>query len=179
MYSLISDGSTALEKLTYSMWEASNLTSNQLGELRRKLTTTSARKETLLLEGWHDRAEIQISTLIISGLRRAAVRLVTSFCTFATSWLREISFEVFQISGLMPSGSGPREDWTTFNPQMLSLTRQRLMDSTSGSISLLWDLERLERGKPTLPPPRAGGRIGAKAPAPRVVVAGIELLRLI
>jgi len=147
MYSQISDGSLAHERLTYSMWEAVTLTSNQLEELRRKLTTTYARMETWLQGGLEDRAEIQISTLIISGLRRQTVNLARNFSTFAISWLHAISSEDSLSFGHTRDGSGTPESCLTINPPMLLLTRQRLMDSTSGSLSLLLDLERLERGE--------------------------------
>ena len=101
----------------------------------------------LLREGLDGRAEIAIGTLIISGLRRHMLDLLTSFCTFATNWLREISCGASQTSGLTPIGNGTTEWPYTISPMALSLTRQRLRESMSGCHSLLLDLANHERGK--------------------------------
>lgn len=147
MYSLISDGSFRRERFVYSMWEASTQTSSLLAALQRKLTTTRARMGTLSQVGLDDRAEIAIGTLIISGVRRHIADLLTSFCTFATSWLREILSAPFQTSAHTLNGNGTPEFPNTVSPLELSLTRQRLRESTSGCHSLLLELANHERGK--------------------------------
>lgn len=145
-YSLISDGSFRQERLTYSMWEATTQTSSLLVELRRRLTTTHARMETLLQEGLEDRAEIAIATLIASGVRRHMRDLLRNFCTFAISWLREISSEDFPRFAPILTGNGI-EFQNTINPRELSLTRQQLRESTSGCHSLILELAEAERGE--------------------------------
>lgn len=169
MYSQISDGSFRREKFVYSMWEASTQTSSLLDALQRKLTTTRSRMGTLLREGLEGRAEIAIGTLIISGLRRHMLDLLTSFCTFATNWLREILCGASQTSGLTPIGNGTTEWPYTISPLALSLTRQRLRESMSGCHSLLLDLASHERGTWVFAPNvglKRWGRFGGKPPAP-------------
>nr|WPD49009.1 MAG: replication-associated protein [Grus nigricollis-associatied genomovirus] len=146
MYSLISDGSFRRERFVYSMWEASTQTSSLLAALQRRLTTTRSRMATLWQADLEDRAETAIGTLIISGVRRHIADLLTSFCTFATSWLREILSAPFQTSGPTLTGSGTPEFPNTVSPLELSLTRQRLRESTSGCHSLLLELANHERG---------------------------------
>ena len=97
--------------------------------------------------GSEDRAETAIGTLINSGIRRQIAELLMSFCTFAISWLLEISSEVSLNSEPTLPGSGLPEFWNTINPMELSLTRQRLRESTSGSHKLLLELARADRGE--------------------------------
>lgn len=163
MYSATSDDSFRRERLIYSMWEASTQTSSLLDALQRRLSITLARMETLSLAGLEDRAEMQISTLIRSGTRRHIAELLTSFSTFATSWLREISSEVSPHFEPTATGNGTTGPWYTINPVELSLTRQRLRESTSGSHSLLLDLGRLERGRRSL---EGGQWLGRRLPMP-------------
>jgi len=147
MYSQISDGSFRHERLMFSMWEASTLTSNQLGELRARLSTTSARMEILSQAGYHDRAETQIGILIRSGIQRQINNLLKSFCTFAINWLHEISYEDSPISEPMQHGNLLNDLNRTVHPQALSLTRQELREWQNGSIRLIWGLEQLDRGE--------------------------------
>ena len=168
MYSLTSDDSFHREKLIYSMWEASTQTSSLLAALQQKLSTTQSKMATLLRAGWEDRAEIAILTLIRSGTRRHIADLLRNFCTFATNWLREISSEDFPRFEPTLTGNG-LNFCTTINPQMLSLTRQRLRESMSGCHSLLLELGRAERGKwewGVLRLLERGRAFGAKAPTP-------------
>lgn len=190
-YSLTSDDSFRRERLIYSMWEASTQTSNLLGGLQARLSITLARMETLSQAGLEDRAEMQISILIRSGLRRHIADLLTSFFTFATSWLHEISSEDSPPFEPTATGNGTTGPWRTINPRELSMTRQRLRESMSGCHSLLLDLGNLARGEswpsPTSPwgasaslqraPPPHG--VGARGRAFRSMLGGFRGIMLI
>lgn len=161
MYSAISDGSLAQEKLTYSMWEAATQTSSQLEGLRRKLTTTHARMAMWSLEGSRDLAQTQIGTLMISGLQRHIRDLLASFCTFATNWLHEISYEASLSLRRTLDGSGMTQPLPTNSPAELCITRKQLMDCVHGCFRLNSDLDRLDRYVFSYcDPPKAGERRG-------------------
>lgn len=144
MFSLISDGSFRQERLTYSMWEAVTLTSCQLGQLRERCTTMQSRMETVLRVASNDRAQTAILTLTISGLQQRIANLWRSFCTFATVWLQEISSVVSQTSKPTLTGNGEENQAHTLDPRALGLTRQKLHESLSGCVKLIWGLDQLD-----------------------------------
>lgn len=147
--SSISADSLVLERLQFSMWEASTLTSSNLAELRRRDMTMRSKMVRWSLEdsGVHcTRAEVALTRLILSGVQLSWQKLLKSFGSFATSWFRNIWSEAIHLYGNSMTGSLHPEILSMSHPEEYGLTRQQLRESTSGSCRLIWDLERLEEG---------------------------------
>lgn len=144
MYSSISDGSLAVEKLIYSMWEAITLTSQSVAALRGRRTTTQSKMETLWQVGSTDptkRAEMALGRLILRGIQSSRLKLLKSFGHFAMTWLHEILLARFPHFRNTATGDIALQLDPTVLQMGLSLTRHALQSSTSGSCKLIWDLE--------------------------------------
>lgn len=149
MLSSISTDSLALERLQYSMWEAVILTSKSLEELLRRATTTRSKMATWWAEDWSvpcTRAEVALGRLILSGVRSSWQTVLRSFGDFAMNWFRNMWLEVLLRYPNTPSGDIDPRLLLTRHPLEYGSTRQLLMESTSGSLRLLWDLDHLEQG---------------------------------
>ena len=143
-YSLISDGSLAVERLMYSMWEAVTLTSRSVDALRGRRTTTQSRMETLLQGGSSDptkRAEMALGRLILRGIQSSRLKLLKSFGHFAMTWLHEILLARFPHFRSIATGDIALSLDPTVLQLGMSLTRHALQNSTNGCCKLIWDLE--------------------------------------
>ncbi|ALC04312.1 putative protein [Gemycircularvirus gemy-ch-rat1] len=143
--SSISADSSAVERLMFSMWEAATLTYRSLEGLQRRATTTGSRMAMWSQEDsngrYLDRAEVALARLVLSGLQLRWQRTQENFGDFVTSWLQNMSAALSTASGATQTGSSGLWMNPTLPPMEYGLTRQRLRESTSGSVRLVWDLD--------------------------------------
>lgn len=144
MYSSISDGSFQAERLMFSMWEASTLTSKSVDALHGRCMITQSKMAMFAPEasnGQPRRAETAMGRLILHGIRSSLQRLLRNFGHFAMTWLQEICVVLFPAYRNTSTGAILQLLDPTVLLMGMTLTRHELQLSQNGCLRLVWDVE--------------------------------------
>lgn len=139
----ISNGSFEVDRLLYLMWTVTTRTSHLVRVHQRRVTTMRSRMETLS-EGLSqdlNPAELEMGRLAINGLSLRMQRLVTSFGSWLTNWIRSLQSALSTNSRNGATGDLHLYALPISTHEELNLWSRTMTEDIRGYCNLALDLE--------------------------------------